>query len=290
MVPTATADPAATVRNDMLVTTNWLSANLHDPQVVVLCIAANRDFYTSGHVPGARYVPIDMLAIQGKVPNEVPPAADLKKLFEGLGINKGSRIVLYGEKNGMYAARAYFVLDYAGLAKNAALLDGGIEKWRAENRIESTMSPAITSSSFMLKPNEKVAVGYDEMKEIVEKKKTVLIDARPLAEFTGEKLSEDVTKAGHIPGAVSIYWKDLLTDGPAPVLRPAKELETILRFAGAAEDQPVVTYCRTGMQASFLYFVAKYLGFPTRMYTGSFYEWSKHNTPVEKGSAAASGR
>ncbi|MFL6440137.1 MAG: rhodanese-like domain-containing protein [Terriglobales bacterium] len=43
----------------------------------------------------------------------------------------------------------------------------------------------------------------------------------------------------------------------------------------------VITYCRTGMQSSLDYFVAKYLGYAARMYDGSFYEWSRSSHPVE---------
>ena len=49
----------------------------------------------------------------------------------------------------------------------------------------------------------------------------------------------------------------------------------------ARSDQPLVTYCRTGMQSSFDYFVAKYLGYDPSMYDGSFYEWSKDGLAAE---------
>src|SRR6185437_3124708 len=123
------------VNTSMLVSTTWLASHLHDPNLVILCVADNADFYSGGHVPGARLIRSSELMItRDGIPNELPPAAALKDLFERAGVNNSSRIVLYGERSGILAARAYFTLDYLGVAANAALLDGGIEKWRAKKR------------------------------------------------------------------------------------------------------------------------------------------------------------
>jgi thiosulfate/3-mercaptopyruvate sulfurtransferase len=108
------------------------------------------------------------------------------------------------------------------------------------------------------------------------------VDARPTKEFTGEQLSEDVAKSGHIPGAKGLYWMDMLVSRQNPVLKPEAELRRIYSALNARSDQPLVTYCRTGMQSSFDYFVAKYLGYEPSMYDASFYEWSKNGLPTEK--------
>jgi len=112
--------------------------------------------------------------------------------------------------------------------------------------------------------------------------KTVLLDARPHSEFTGEKFSDDVTKAGHIPGASGLYWKELIVSKANPVLRPVDELRVIYTKAGARHDSPVVTYCRSGIQSSFDYFVAKYLGYDVSMYDASFFAWAREDRPVVK--------
>src|SRR5262249_6061467 len=80
-------------------------------------------------------------------------------------------------------------------------------------------------------------------------------------------------KAGHIPGARSLYWKTLLQSEHMPTLLDAEQLNAAFQRAGVVPDKAVVTYCRTGMQSSFDYFVAKYLGYEAAMYDGSVYEW-----------------
>jgi len=268
----------------MLVTTDWLEAHLHDAELIVLCIVDDERFYSSGHIPGARMIRAsEIVTSREGIPNELPSLVDLKRVFERAGVNDDSRIVLYGERSGLLAARGYFTLDYLGRADRAALLDGGIEKWRAEKRAESAALPREKRGKLHIRANPQIALTLAQMAEFARAPDPlrVLMDARPKPEYTGEKRSEDVLKAGHIPGAVGLYWRDLVQDDSISELKSVVELERLFRASGALPGREVITYCRTGMQSSFSYFVAKYLGYKTRMYDGSFYEWSRSSLPVE---------
>lgn len=270
------------VNESMLVSTEWLAHHLNDNDLVILCVAADPAFYDIGHIRGARYIPLDRLVSQGATLNAIPPVAELKELFESVGLDEHSRVVIYGERQGMLAARAYVTLDYLGLADRAALLDGGIEKWRAEKRSETKDSAKIKFTSLDIRLRPEVLATLDSVKAHVERNDATLLDARPTAEFTGEKRSEDVPVSGHIQGASGIYWQELLTSKEIPTFRPPAELLAAYQAAGARPGRDVVSYCRTGMQASVDYFVAKYLGFPSRIYISSFYEWSRQGGAVER--------
>jgi thiosulfate/3-mercaptopyruvate sulfurtransferase len=283
---TAHASALPSVKTEMLVSTEWLAAHLSDPNVVVLCVASDESFYSEGHIPGSRLVLLsEIIAVRESIPNELPSVQILRSVFERVGVTNDSRIVLYGERSGLLAARAYFTLDHLGVADRAALLDGGMEKWRSEQRPESKTVPAVTKSKLDAHVNPSVLVTADELKKMLAtpQHNVSLIDARPAAEYTGDRLSEDVSHAGHIPGAAHLFWKDLVVEGDIPVLRPASQLQALFGNAGADHRQTVVSYCRTGMQSSLDYFVAKYLGYTARMYDASFYEWSRKNLPVEVG-------
>jgi thiosulfate/3-mercaptopyruvate sulfurtransferase len=111
-----------------------------------------------------------------------------------------------------------------------------------------------------------------------------VIDARPNAQYTGKEAGKEIKRAGHIPGAVSVYWMQNVVGADNPVLRPARKLLALYSKAGAKPGHPTVTYCRSGVQASHTYFTAKYLGYDARLYDGSFLEWSAaKDTPVKMG-------
>jgi thiosulfate/3-mercaptopyruvate sulfurtransferase len=272
------------LRPEMLVTTAWLADHLKDTDLVVLCIDSAPEFYSRGHIPGARQIKLSEIAVtRDGIPNELPSMEAMRQAFSGAGVSNHSRVVLYGERSNLFAARAYFTLDYLGVAGYASLLDGGIEKWTAEHRPLSTETPAVKTASLRIAPRPEILVDTASMQYLAAKKPgtVTLVDARPAREFTGEQLSEDVTKAGHIPGAGSLYWMDMLVSRDDPVLRPEAELRRMYAQLNARADQPLVTYCRTGLQSSFDYFVAKYLGYEPSMYDASFYEWSQKNLPAE---------
>jgi len=289
--PTLAQDgpPKTTVRSEMLVSTEWLAGHLHDPGLIVLSVSSGKDFYVSGHIPGARYLSLgDIAFTRNGVPNELPPIDQLQRVFEAAGITNDSPVVLYGERYGLFAARAYFTLDYLGLADHAALLDGGIEKWKAEHRELSTETPHVSPSDaspshLRISAKPSILVETPSMRDLTQNKssKIAILDARPPDEFSGATLSEDVPKAGHIPHSAGLYWMDLLVSRENPVLRPAADLRAMYAKAGAGPDRAIVTYCRTGIQSSFDYFVAKYLGYDASMYDASFYEWSRQDLPVE---------
>ena len=271
------------LRKEMLVTTDWLAAHLHDPDLVLLSVGGTPEFYDKGHIPGARQILLSEIAVtRNGIPNELPEEAALGEVFAKAGVSNGSHIVLYGERFNLLAARAYFTLDYLGIADHAALLDGGLEKWRAEKRPLSTETPKPNNAVGLgVHPRHEILIDTAAMRELAQRKSAALIDARPTKEFTGEQLSEDVQKRGHIPGASSLFWMDMLVSRENPVLKPEAELRKMYRDAQAAPGRPLVTYCRTGMQSSFDYFVAKYLGYEPAMYDASFYEWSLKDLPAE---------
>jgi thiosulfate/3-mercaptopyruvate sulfurtransferase len=285
LLPTSQAHPEPKLRPEMLVTTGWLAENLSEPDIIVLCIDSTPEFYSQGHIPGAREIKLEDIAVtRDGIPNELPPVKTLQHVFQAAGVSNSSRVVLYGERFNLLAARAYFTLDYLGVAARVALLDGGLDKWTAERRRLSTEMPQAKTTTLVVSPRPEILVDTKAIRELAQKKagSVTLVDARPTKEFTGEERSEDVAKAGHIPGAKGLYWMDMLVSRQNPVLKPAAELRRMYAEVNAKADQPLVTYCRTGMQSSFDYFVAEYLGYDPSMYDASFFEWSQKNLPIEK--------
>jgi thiosulfate/3-mercaptopyruvate sulfurtransferase len=267
------------VRSEMLVSTAWLEEHLNDRDLVILQIGQNRAQFDAGHIPGSRFVRLDELVEQRAISlNELPSVADLKETFESLGVGDQSRIVLVDESGGVLAARAYFTLDYLGHGDHAALLNGGLRKWVGEARIWSKKQVAAVRQEFRPRINQEILVNTAQMRQMSldsgeHVSDYVLLDARPVAEHVGIVKSESVPQAGHISGSRSLYWKKLTHSDSTPQLLDVEELQRQFQNAGATPGKAVITYCRTGMQSSFTYFVARYLGYKAAMYDGSVYEW-----------------
>jgi thiosulfate/3-mercaptopyruvate sulfurtransferase len=274
----------------MLVSPDSLSARLRTGgragvQVVVLHVARARSEYDSAHVPGARFLPLGALVTElDGLPNELPPVHVLDSVFTSVGVTDDAGVVLYGEP--LAAARAWFTLDVLGHGDHAAVLDGGLQAWRAAGRPVTTSaypSAVIEAGAFTPRHAPERLVDASWVAARSGRPDVALIDARPPEEYSGERPGEGVVRPGHIPGARSLFWKRALVSDSLPVLKAVDSLRGLFAAAGAEPGDTVITYCRTGVQASHVYFVARYLGFPVRMYDGSYLDWNRvASRPVER--------
>jgi thiosulfate/3-mercaptopyruvate sulfurtransferase len=250
-------------RDSLLVTPAWLGLRLADPDVVVLEVDRDPAGYHSGHIPGARFVPLDAIVVaRDSVPNELPPQERLDSVLEAAGVSTKSRIVIYGDPLG--AARLFFTLDYLGGGDRAALLDGGLPGWKAEGlplSVEPWQGPP---GLVEWTPRPEVVVDAAWVHDHLDDPMAAILDARPAADFVP-----------HIPGAGSLPWRMLHTAPEPARLKDPAILARLFHRAGADPGKTPVVYCRTGMQAAALYFVARYLGYRPRLYDGSFADWSR---------------
>lgn len=269
------------VREQMLVSTEWLARHLTDSAVVILHVAQERSDYNAGHLPGARFLAVGQISVmRDKVSNELAPAEELKKVFESLGVGDRTQVVLYGERQGLWAARAWFTLDYLGHGESAALLDGNIEKWRSENRPLTKDAPLIKPASFSPDVHPWVLVTLPVVRDLswealnTTSPTAVLVDARPPEQYRGEESAFDTPRAGRIPAAANLYWMTALESRENPHVLPAADLRRLFQSAGITSGRKVVSYCHSGVQGAYTYFIAKYLGYDAALYDGSFQEWS----------------
>jgi len=240
-------------------------------------VGDKRSEYESGHIPGARFLALADF-IEGE-DAELPSTEKLKDTFEKLGVNDGSRVVIYTTAWYPMAGRAYYTLDYLGHGDHAALLDGGIDEWKAESRPLSKDEPKVARVSFTPHVHPEVRAMMDEVKKISAgpSQTAVLVDSRPDKRYID----------GHIAGATHVYWQETLVDPKnKPVLLPPDKLKALFAARGIKPGEKLVTYCEIGLQASHDYFVAKYLGYDAAMFDGSIHQWSHmNNLPVVAGAS-----
>ncbi|MBI5474009.1 MAG: sulfurtransferase [Ignavibacteriae bacterium] len=262
-------------RTSMLVTADWLSQHINDPSLIVLHVGDKAGF-DEGHIPGAQYIQTsDLSTPKGEgLTLEMPPLDDLKATLERFGISDNSTIMVYFGKDWVSpTARVLLTLDYVGLGDRASMLDGGMPAWIAAGGTLSKDGRTPTPGSLHLHPNTDIVVKYDWVRSHLADERVAIVDSRTPEFYSGNKPGM-MPRAGHIPGAISIPFNSL--GDSLNRVSDAASLRKIFDDAGISSDKTVVTYCHIGQQASFGYFIAKYVGYDVRLYDGSFEEWSRN--------------
>jgi thiosulfate/3-mercaptopyruvate sulfurtransferase len=294
-------DAKVTHNRDILASTEWLASYLTAANVHVIHVGRTDSLYRAGHIPGARFLLLSAVATTvGGLTNEFPAPARLIATFRDLGVGDSGNIVIYGDDPGLLAARAWVALDILGHGTRAAVLDGGLVKWRAENRPVETTVRAATPRPFTGQWRADRIVPASWVRSHLRDSTVAFIDARPADQFNGAEPpcppsqpacpQIPAARRGHLPRAGNVYWMNALVSRENPVLRSMHFLHEELWVPSGADRGPVTTvvaYCRTGMQASHAYFVARYIGYrDVRLYDGSFIEWAglpAEQYPVEAG-------
>ncbi|MFN3597108.1 MAG: sulfurtransferase [Rubricoccaceae bacterium] len=279
--------PGAQTDDRVLVSASWLAQNVSRPEVVVLHVARERAHYSEGHIPGAHYVPLSAFAVdRGNQVNVLPETGTIQQALRAAGVSDGSHVVLYGDLDGLAAARAFFALDVHGFGQGTgrlSVLDGGLRAWRsAGGAVQAAATPAPRAGTVSLALRSDLVLSAASVEARRGQAQTVLVDARPPAQHSGAEPGEGIRRPGHIPGSVNLFWQDdTRSDG---TLRSPAELRARYTRAGVVPGREVITYCRTGVQAAHAYLVARYLGFRPLLYDGSFHDWSNNTSyPVARG-------
>jgi thiosulfate/3-mercaptopyruvate sulfurtransferase len=241
-----------------------------------------RQHYRGGHVPGAVYVDLETelaaspSAARGRHPLPDPQA--LQDAARRWGLRTGLPVVVYDDSAGLAAARAWWLLRWAGLV-DVRLLDGGLGAWRAAGFGLSTKDERPPSGDVRLGSGHLPVLSADEAAELAGS--GVLLDARAVERYRGEVEPID-PRAGHIPGALSApTGGNLNADG---TFLSTAELRTRFSELGAGEGAAVGVYCGSGVTAAHQIVALSVAGIPAALFPGSWSAWSSDpDRPVAVG-------
>lgn len=262
----------------LVVSPAWLAERLQDPRLVLFHIGdrASRPVYEAGHIPGAQFLSPTLEwstpRVEGTLNLELPDPALLDSLLEARGISDASRIVLYAaQQYHTPTSRALFTLEYAGLRGRVSLLDGGLEAWKAEGRPLSTEETVPVRGSLTIRPDQSLLVDAGYVSTHLRDPGVRIVDARDTSFYNGRETRQG--RNGHIPGAASLPFSTIVDSSGR--FRSPVQLRAQFESAGVREGQTVVTYCHIGQQASLVWFAARLVGLPARLYDGSFQDWAR---------------
>src|SRR5437899_6053142 len=160
---------------EQLVETDWVAAHGADANVRI--VDMRQSGYADGHVPGAIYVSPVAIRDAKAPPTFLPTPAVFEALMASLGVGDATRVIVYDERGGIYAARLWWILNYFGHS-NVALMNGGWIKWTAEQRQTSTGQPAVTAAKFTAHQQPQWLATASDVVAAIDKPTTRIVDAR----------------------------------------------------------------------------------------------------------------
>ncbi|GAB3859031.1 sulfurtransferase [Nocardioides maradonensis] len=230
--------------------------------------------YRAGHLPGAVFVDLDTELAAPAEPTEgrhpLPSIESLQASARRWGIDDGDTVVVYDATGNTAAARAWWLLRWAGVA-DVRLLDGGLGAWTGPL---ATVEERPEAGDVTLSPGHLPTIGLADIPAYDGQ----LVDARAPERFRGDTEPID-PKAGHIPGALNAPTSENLA--PDGTFLPADELRLLFEKAGIDPDRPVAAYCGSGVTAAHEVAALAIAGIDAALYPGSWSQWSNHDLPVE---------
>lgn len=269
---------------DTLVTAQWLSQHIDDPDLVIIdCTVliqpdedgnyqsvSGRPNFENGHIPGAAFADLKGDLSDSSSPHQfaVPSPERFAEVMGELGVGDNSRVVLYDSYNSAWAARVWWMLRWVGFDR-AALLDGGLDAWKAAGQSLSDGPAMPTARSLTPAVRPELIADRDEVFAAIDKDDVNIIDALPAPQYSGEMTM--YARPGHISSATNVPINSLVDDNGRYL--PGDELNPLFE---SDRDTRAITYCGGGIAASSNAFIMTRLGYKdVAVYTASLQEWAE---------------
>jgi thiosulfate/3-mercaptopyruvate sulfurtransferase len=286
------------VHPEYLVETDWLAQHLQDPKIVVLdctthlipdpkatyTVKPGREDFESGHIARAQFCDVsrDVSDTTQKLNFMRPTEESFAVTMRQFGISNDTRVITYSTANAWWATRVWWLLREFG-HDNAAVLNGGYQKWARENRpIETGPAKPRAAGSFTVTQVRNLMVDKDAVKAAIGNPQVCTLNALLATQHKGAG-GNSYGRPGRIAGSVNVPAASLV-DAETNTFLPPDELGKRLGAVGAL-DRPVIAYCGGGIAASADALILTMLGHTdVKIYDASLSEWAKDaSLPMEVG-------
>lgn len=284
----------------LLVDTAWLAEHREDPNLKIVDattfltqpegdgyydVESGREAYLKGHVPGAVFADLlDEFADTSAPTTFAVLGSDrFAERIGALGIGDGDTVVVYDQGVDMWATRLWWNLRLEGFDA-VAVLDGGFRAWREAGLPVTSGEETLPRATFTAQRRPELLAEKDDVLAAIDRPDVQLVNSLDRPTFEGTRVT--YARPGRIPRSSNVFFGELVSaDGGA--LDP-EEVRPAFEAAGALEDgRQVVTYCGSGIAATYLAFQLARLGRDdVAVYDGSMTEWAADESlPLEVGAA-----
>lgn len=268
-----------------LVNVDWLEQNLNNVKIIDCSwhmpqVQRNGyEEYKKEHIPNAIFFDLDKNSkIDTDLPHMLTDINSWELIMNNMGISKEDEIVIYDNSDVISSCRCWYNLIYFGHdPKLVHILDGGLQKWKSENKILNNKIIPTTVSNYKAIENKKLVKNKQEIDKNIYSNEFEVIDARSIERFTGKVPEPRMgLRSGSIKGSLCLPFSELINDDHTFISKD-KILE---KFKSLDIDfnKNLIFTCGSGVTASVLALAyslinAKYK--PT-IYDGSWAEYGKN--------------
>jgi thiosulfate/3-mercaptopyruvate sulfurtransferase len=283
-------------RDEVFVTPQWLHERLEHPDILPIDASwylptmlrdgeprNGKAEYEVAHIPGSVFFDLDAQSdTNSDLPHMMPDPVRFSSAMRRLGVGDGMTLVIYDGAGLFSAPRVWWMFKVMG-ARSVYILEGGLPAWQAAN-LPVDDEPVIRSQRhFTARLDASALADLATVKHTIEAGDATILDARPAERFEGAVPEpRPGLKAGHMPGARSVPFLDLIEDGH---LKDTEALRAIFAQKGIAVDQPTITSCGSGVSAVTVALALWLVGArDVRIYDGSWAQYgAQDDNPVETG-------
>ena len=267
-----------------LVDTDWLEKNLNKVKIIDcswhMPHTKRNGFeeYKKEHIPNAIFFDLDKNSkIDSDLPHMLTDVNSWEKILGNMGIENKDEVVIYDNSDVLSSCRCWYNLIYFGHdPKLVHVLNGGLKKWKKENKITNSEKITNKISYYIARENTKMVKNKNEIDKNISNNEFNVIDARSRDRFEG-KVAEPRKnlRSGSIKNSFCLPFSELINDDHTFIDKD-KILEKF-KSTNFDDNKNVVFSCGSGVTATVLalaYSLINVKYMPT-IYDGSWAEYGK---------------
>jgi len=268
-----------------LVDTNWLQENINNVKIIDCSWHMPQtkrngfEEYKKDHIPNAIFFDLDKNSkIDTDLPHMLTDINSWELIMNSMGISNEDEIVIYDNSDVISSCRCWYNLIYFGHdPKLVHVLDGGLKKWKIENKITNNEIIPTTVSNYKAIENNKLVKNKQEIDKNITLNEFIVVDARSRERFEG-KVPEPRKglRSGSIKNSFCLPFSELINDDHTFVSKD--KIKAQFRLFNSDLNQNIVFSCGSGVTASVLALAYSLINdkyMPT-IYDGSWSEYGKN--------------